>query len=279
MHQRLQTPDLPVTVAVPVKNEEANLARCLAQLGRFAEVVVLDSDSSDSTQEIAASFGARIINFKWDGRYPKKRNWFLINHAPDQDWVLFLDADEIVDDAFCEAISEAVKSEKYNGYWLNYTNYFLGRRLRHGLPQRKLAFFRVGTALYERIEENRWSALDMEIHEHPIVSGPVGEITTEIEHNDDRGIVKFIERHVDYAKWEAERYRQMKGNISNKREGLTRRQRIKYNNISRWWYPIFYFLYSYILRLGFLDGHAGFSYAVYKFWYFYTIHIFIQRED
>ena len=92
---------LPVTVAIPVKNEEANLARCLEALGRFAEIVLIDSGSTDRTVEIARDFGIRIVNFEWDGKYPKKRNWFLLNEPPEQSWVLFLDADEVVNDAFC----------------------------------------------------------------------------------------------------------------------------------------------------------------------------------
>lgn len=167
---------LPVTVAIPVKNEEANLAACLARLSRFAEIVVIDSGSTDRTREIAQNFGARIVDFTWDGRYPKKRNWFLLNDPPNQPWVLFLDADEFVDDAFCDALARALERDDRNGYWLTYTNHFLGRPLRHGLVQRKLALFRVGLALYEQIDEEGWSRLDMEIHEHPILEGPLGEI-------------------------------------------------------------------------------------------------------
>lgn len=131
-----------MTVAIPVKNEEANLAACLARLSRFAEIVVIDSGSTDRTREIAQNFGARIVDFTWDGRYPKKRNWFLLNDPPNQPWVLFLDADEFVDDAFCDALARALERDDRNGYWLTYTNHFLGRPLRHGLVQRKLALCR-----------------------------------------------------------------------------------------------------------------------------------------
>lgn len=71
-----------MTVAIPVRNEEANLARCLERLSRFAKVVVIDSGSTDQTREIAVRFGARVVDFRWDGRYPKKRNWFLLNDPP-----------------------------------------------------------------------------------------------------------------------------------------------------------------------------------------------------
>jgi len=96
---------IPITVVVPVKNEEANLPRCLGQLKRFSEVIVVDSSSTDRTPQIAQEYGARYLNFVWSGRYPKKRNWLLMNHRLENEWVIFLDADEIVDEAFCESLA------------------------------------------------------------------------------------------------------------------------------------------------------------------------------
>ena len=272
---------LPITVVIPVKNEEQNLPRCLAALSCFSEIVVVDSGSTDRTQEIARSSGAKILEFRWDGRFPKKRNWVLLNQALANPWVLFLDADEFVSDNFCREVAAAIGNDRCDGYWLNYTNYFLGARLLHGVPQKKLALFKVGRGLYERIDEEGWTKLDMEIHEHPIVDGQVGEIQEQIEHNDFRGIEKFLDRHRDYAVWEARRLLllERQGALGNR--SLTRRQRFKYANLTRWWYPWFYFLYSYIGKLGFLDGAAGFQYAFYKAWYFLTIRILVReyRKD
>lgn len=269
---------IPVTVAVPVKNEEANLTACLERLGRFAEIVVIDSGSTDRTREIAERFGARVVDFKWDGKFPKKRNWFLLNSPPTQPWVLFLDADEFIDDAFCDAVAEALEKNDYNGYWLTYTNYFLGRPLRHGLTQRKLALFQVGKALYERIEEEGWSGLDMEIHEHPIVAGAVGEIHMPIDHHDYKGLARFLEKHIDYARWEVRRYAKLQENLDVWRH-FTGRQRFKYRHLAKWWYPVFYFLFTYIVKLGFLDGAAGFHYASYKAWYFQAIRLLIREQS
>lgn len=267
---------LPVTVAVPVKNEAANLAACLERLSRFREVVVIDSGSTDGTQEIATRFGAWVLDFAWNGKYPKKRNWFLLNDAPTQPWVLFLDADEFVDEDFCDALESAVADPNMDGYWLTYTNYFLGQPLRHGLAQRKLALFRVGRALYERIDEDAWSGLDMEIHEHPIVDGQVGQITTPIDHRDDRGVGKFVARHRDYAFWEARRYRVLQED-RDAWARFTPRQRFKYRHLSRWWYPWCYFFFAYVAKLGLLDGGPGFHYAFYKAWYFQTIRLLIRE--
>ena len=270
-------PLLPVTVAVPVKNEEANLARCLERLGRFAEVVVIDSGSTDRTCAIAREHGARVIDFRWDGKYPKKRNWFLINDPPRQEWVLFLDADEFLDDAFCDALAAELPRSDKSAYWISYDNFFLGRPLRHGVVQRKMALLRVGKALFEKIDEDGWSQLDMEIHEHPIVDGSVGEIAARIEHRDDRGIAHFITKHREYAQWEAARYARLAGDPSVW-ETMTDRQRFKYRHLTRWWFPWFYFATTYFAKLGILDGSQGFHYAAYKAWYFQTIRLLIREQ-
>ena len=207
--------------------------------------------------------------------YPKKRNWVLLNHDFATDWVLFLDADEFVNDAFCDVVAKAVASDEHAGYWLNYTNYFLGRELKHGVPQRKLAMFKIGSGLYERIDETAWSKLDMEIHEHPIIEGTIGVIAERINHRDFCGLERFLDRHGDYAAWEANRVLHLETEPEKKAQ-LTGRQRFKYRNVERWWYPWFYFFYTYIVKLGVLDGAAGFHYAFYKAWYFLTIKLMIK---
>ena len=118
----------------------------------------------------------------------------------------------------------------------------------------------------------------MEIHEHPIVDGEVGEIDQPIEHRDYKGLAKFLERHKDYALWEAGRYARLCADASPW-ENFTSRQRFKYKNIQRWWYPWFYFCAQYFGKFGFLDGSAGFHYAFYKAWYFNTIRLLIEEES
>jgi glycosyltransferase involved in cell wall biosynthesis len=268
---------IPITVAIPVKNEAAALPACLTPLKRFAEVIVIDSGSTDATADVARSLGARVAEFHWNGRYPKKRNWLLLNEPPSQPWVLFLDADEIIDDAFCDAVAQAISRNDAEGYWLSYRNYFLGRPLRHGVAQRKLALFKVGAALYERIDEDAWSSFDMEIHEHPIVKGRVGAISVPIEHRDDRGLAHFLKKHVEYAAWEAQRLAALRGSPDSW-SALTARQRFKYKNLTKWWYPLFYFLFAYVVKQGFRDGSVGLYYALYKAWYFHSIRLLAKQS-
>ncbi len=268
---------IQISVVIPVKNEEKNLRQCLERLERFEEVFVVDSGSTDGTKNIAESFGARWVDFDWNGRYPKKRNWFLTTQSINTDWVLFLDADEYVDDSFCDEVEVATRQADFDGYWLEYENYFLGKKLKHGLEQRKLALFKKDVALYEYIEEDRWSKFDMEIHEHPLLDGDVGYIDCRIEHNDYKGLSHFIGKHNEYAQWEAMRIEILTHNPRSF-EGLTSRQRFKYKNICKWWYPWFYFVFTFVLKRGFVDGSSGFNYAFYKAWYFHTIRLMIKEN-
>jgi len=259
---------LPITVAVPVRNEEVTLPACLARLRRFERVVVIDSASTDRTCDIARSHGAEVVQFAWNGRFPKKRNWFLREHRPATPWVLFLDADELVDETFCDELAAVLPGTPHAGFWLTYDNWFLGRILRHGTPNRKLALFRTGAGEYERIDEDGWSTLDMEVHEHPVLQGSTGEIRARIEHRDDRGLEHWKRRHEAYANWEARRAMQLMRSGGPPMRG---RQATKYRLLGRWWLPWAYFLNDYVCRLGFLDGRVGLHHAWLKAAYFRRI--------
>ena len=99
-----------------------------------------------------------------------------------------LDADEVLTKEVKREIASALPGSKHQGYLLSYTNYFLGKKLKGGYPLRKNALFRVGEVEYERIEENNWSECDMEVHEHPMLTGTIGVIHSCIDHRDFRGI-------------------------------------------------------------------------------------------
>lgn len=104
---------LPITVVIPAKNEASNLPRCLKALDdSFEDVVVVDSGSTDQTQEIARSFQAGVLDFQWDGKFPKKRNWVLRNYGFKTPWVLFLDADECVTPTFIQELSNRLPNSE-----------------------------------------------------------------------------------------------------------------------------------------------------------------------
>lgn len=267
---------LNLTIAIPAKNEEKNILSCLEGIGKsFAEeIVLLDSNSQDKTVELAEKWGARIISFHWNGQFPKKRNWYLRNFSPQTDWILFLDADEILTDQFKkELVEKLLNPDGRVGFWLSYTRYFMGKKLVGGYSLRKLALFKVGSGEYEYIKEDSWSTLDMEVHEHPILNGPVGVIKAEIEHNDFRGIEHYQKKHLEYAKWEAKRLLYISDD-----QNFTLKQKIKYKLIKSSFGGIFFFIVSYFLLGGFLDGKRGLLFAIFKLNYFSTIRALLLEE-
>ena len=266
--------NIPVTVIIPVKNEEVNLPKCLKKLKEFNQIIVVDSSSSDATPEIAKKKKAEYYNFVWDGKFPKKRNWALRNLQLKNKWVLFLDADEYLTQDFKEELKDKLIDQGVNGYWITYRNYFMGKELKFGDPMKKLALFRVGYGEYEKIEEDLWSHLDMEVHEHPVIEGKTGSIKEPVIHNDYKDLEHFISKHNAYSTWEAKRYLQLR---ESGFQDLNARQKIKYRLMGAGLLPVVYFLAAYIGKLGFLDGKTGYYLARYKSNYFFQIQTKIKE--
>ena len=324
-----------LTIVIPVKNEEKNLPACLENVKDFTSVVLVDSGSTDKTREIFEGFrekvsgfkfqvsggresvsgdrfqgGWEIVDFKWDGKFPKKRNWVLRNYKFRTPWVLFLDADERVTEAWkkeaakvlgvedgeaprSEDAAGTVGADRYDVIKCYYDNWFMGKMLRHGDCMQKTAMVRVGAAEYEKIDEDNWSSLDMEIHEHlqikdaggrfqvsgskSQVEGREGEIVARLEHHDKRSFESHVAKHREYAKWESNRYRQLMAH-PERWEALTPRQKVKYRNLTKWWLAPAYFAVCYFRKLGFLDGYAGLRFALFKAWYFALVRREIRKS-
>lgn len=270
---------LDITIAIPVKNEERNLQKCLAAIGNgFAKhVVIIDSGSTDSTVQIAEQWGAEVVNFAWDGKFPKKRNWFLRNHTPATTWVLFIDADEYITDAFKKEVRQKLTSENKTGYWLSYSIYFMGKRLKGGYPLRKLALFKTGAGEYEQIDENNWSKLDMEVHEHPVLTGDIGTIYSKIDHQDFRGVSHYVMKHDEYASWEAARFLKLSSGQNHK--AWTIKQQVKYYFMKSVFIGPVYFFGSFFLLGGFRDGARGLAFAIFKMAYFTEVYCKIKESE
>ena len=260
-----------ITFVVPVKNEEINLPGCLDSLKDQPHVVIVDSGSTDRTREIAADYGREVVDFRWNGKYPKKRNWLLENYVFKTPWVMFIDADERVTNDWVEEIQRTLvqPDNPVDAYICYYDNLFMGRMLKHGDVMRKTAVLRIGAGGYEPVrEEQEWSKLDMEIHEQLVVRRRIGRIKARLRHCDRRPLESYLEKHEEYAKWEANRYRSL---TAEQWKQMTSRQRMKYRFVPRWWFGAAYFFSSYVLNLGFLDGKAGFWFAWYKMKYFRNV--------
>lgn len=259
---------IPISVIVSVKNEALNLPACLDKLKRFSQIIAVDSGSTDDTEIIATAMGAEVLQFRWNGRYPKKRNWALQNADIHNEWILFLDADEFVTDEFIDEIAFKIQDDTYNGYTIQFENYFMGKKLKYGYGFKKSALFKKSKGAYEKIDEDLWSHLDMEVHEHPIIEGKVGIIKAKVVHKDFKNLEHYIAKHNAYSSWEAQRYLQLK---QSKNAMLSLNQKIKYGLMTTGFLPAAYFFGAYFLKLGFLDGKEGFYLARFKSHYFFQI--------
>ncbi len=259
---------LPVTVLLAARNEAANLPKCLAALGSAARIVVLDSQSTDATAAIAAAHGAEVVQFDYRGGYPKKRQWALDHLAIDTPWVLLLDADEVVPAPLWEEIRAVLADPSMpDAFLVRKGFHFLGRRLRFGgFSHRAIILFRRGRARFERLFEDSVGGLDMEVHERVVVDGAIGRLDTPLVHEDFKGLEAYIARHNAYSTWEAHlRHRFLRtGNYGQDtiRPRLLGNSQERRRALKRWiirlpFEPWLWFLFHYVVRLGFLEGRRG----------------------
>lgn len=256
------TVKVPVTVVIPAKNEADNLPRCLDHLSWADEVVIVDSCSKDATKTIAAAYGARVIDFAWDGKWPKKRNWVLRSADLKHQWILFVDADEWIVPELAAEIGQAVKSDSVIGYYINRRFIFMGRWLRHCgyYPSWNLRLIKRGHGEYERLTTaDDTGSGDNEVHEHMVPDGLTAYLKSDMLHFAFPDIGTFIEKHNRYSSWEAavETAGEMGRSTVNGSTTLTRRRWLRQVSRKMPFRPFLRFCYSYFLRLGILDGKAG----------------------
>jgi glycosyltransferase involved in cell wall biosynthesis len=270
-YRRAAAPVLPVSVIVPVRNEGRNLPRCLDSLARFGEVYVIDSESTDDTVAIARSHGAKVLQFHYAGGWPKKRQWAMDTLPLAYDWILLLDADEVLTPELVEEIRHALENPRADGYSVCLQMYFLGRILRHcDASFWKLALFRKGQGRFEcRLKDQDASMADIEIHEHVVVDGPTAKLRNALIHHNVDSLSRYIQKHNEYSNWEARVLLQPEGNSEEVKADLfgtqaQRRRWLKRNLYRLPGSPILLFLYRYVVRLGFLDGVPGLIYCTFQ---------------
>jgi glycosyltransferase involved in cell wall biosynthesis/SAM-dependent methyltransferase len=269
----------PVSVLIPTRNEEANLAKCLASVAWAGEVVVVDSASGDRTAEIAREHGATVVPFAREPGGPRKRNWALENYPWKHEWVLLLDADEEVSPELAQEIARAVAEDSaHDGFLIRFHYFFLGRKLRHGDPLWKLCLVRHARARFETVDVPEVTAYDVEVHEWVRVPGAVGRMREVIVHLDFQDLHHHFDRHNIYSDWEALlRTRYRRRDVSGEVRPRLAGSRVERRRFFKRWFlrmparPWLYFFYSFFLRGGFLDGRAGFIYAALKSFYWYQV--------
>ena len=263
-----------VSVIVPVRQEAANLPRCLDSVSWADEIFVVDSQSTDATAEIAAARGAQVVQFQFNGTWPKKKNWALENLPFRNEWVFILDADEVLPAAAEQEFAEAIaRAGEIAGYWINRRFMFMGKWLRHSYyPNWNLRLFRHSLGRYEKLTDADTRSGDNEVHEHVIVRGPTDRLRCEMDHYAFPTVEVFIEKHNRYSNWEARvsADRQLSGSAAQISSGdVGRRRRLKQLSQRLPFRPLLRFLYIYIWQKGFLDGREGYYFArlhaVYEF--------------
>ena len=193
---------VPVSILIPVKNEAGNLPRCLDALTWADEIFVVDSHSTDATREVAAGHGAKVVQFEFNGTWPKKKNWALENLPFAHEWVFIVDADEVAPRGAGEEVQAIVAdpAHPFDGYWINRRFMFMGRWLRHAYyPNWNLRLFRHRLGRYEKLSDVDTASGDNEVHEHVIVTGRTSRLRAELDHYAFPSIDVFVEKHNRYS--------------------------------------------------------------------------------
>ena len=258
---------VPVSIIIPVKNEASNLPRCLESVRWADEVWVVDSESSDGSAKIAQERGAKVAQFRFNGTWPKKKNWALENLAFRHEWVFILDADEVLPD-LAEAEFRALVEDpnpSMDGYWINRRFMFMGRWLKHAYyPNWNLRLFRHRLGRYEKLTEVETASGDNEVHEHVVVRGRTGRLRCEMDHYAFPDVGTFVEKHNRYSNWEARVATSgpllaSADQLQSWRVGWRRRLKSWSHRLP--FRPTLRFSYVYFWQCGFLDGREGYYFA------------------
>jgi glycosyltransferase involved in cell wall biosynthesis len=222
---------LSISAVVITLNAAGQLEACLRSLQFCADIVVVDSGSTDGTQELARSHGARVIDCAWRGFGPQKQ--FAVEQAA-HDWVLCIDADEWISAELQTEITEAVKAPAYGAYRFPRCNRFMGRYLRHGEGYPDLSL-----RLFDR-RQARWS--DDAVHEKVLISAATGTLRGDLMHDSAESIDNYLDKQNRYTTLAAEA-----AFAQGKRASAVQ---IVFS-------PLVRFIKFYVFRLGFLDGLPG----------------------
>lgn len=234
-----------ISVVLAVFNEEENLKHCLDSIRNLAwEIVIVDGGSTDKTLEIAKDFGARLLKTDNPPIFHINKNKAI--DAALGDWILQLDADEVVTEELKKEIKEVTKQKKdFNGFWIPRRNFFLGRFLKKGgqYPDYTLRLYK----------KNKGRLPAKDVHEQAVVEGEVGYLKADLLHFRDKTFTKYLEgfnRYTDLMALQLET-KDLKNNFFSILNFLFLK-------------PFFWFIKAYFRHLGFMDGFPGFIFALFS---------------
>ena len=240
--------EIPLSVVIISFNEEKNLERTLKALPKGAELVILDSGSTDRTLEIAKQFQAKIQIRAFDN-YSAQKNAAMA--LASRKWILSLDADEELTAELRDSIQNAVthkESEAFAAFRVNRALIYMGKKLRFGkASDQPIRLFQSGKASFIG-----------DIHEKIQVPGKIGSLKGDLLHYSYENLDDYFKRFNLYTK-------KIALNHFKNKKGIF----LPFHFLR----PGFEFLYRYIIRLGCLDGSAGFSYALVS-----SLYAFVKYE-
>ncbi|MDB5209735.1 MAG: glycosyltransferase family 2 protein [Sediminibacterium sp.] len=234
-----------ISVVIICRNEAHIIGRTIAAAQLVSDdVVVVDSGSTDSTQSIVTASGAKLIETNWEG-YGINKNKGVA--AAKHDWILSIDADEIIDEALVKHLQTFTLSDTTVVYNIRFRAFFADSMIRFGEWANDQH-----VRLYNRTHV-AWN--EAAVHEGLVFPAGTKTVTiTEgyIHHYTSRNIEEFAAKTVNYAMLNAQKYHSQ----GKKASWIQCRAA-----------PVFSFIKNYLFRLGFLDGEAGFIVAKMNAWY------------
>jgi hypothetical protein len=238
-HPFLRAPSkLPVSVCILCKNEEDRLDNCLGALEGFAEVIVMDTGSTDGSMEVIKNYPeVTLLEEPWLGFAASRRSLFKKASQP---WVLWLDADEVVTPELKYELHELFCGlPSFDAFEINRIVKFEGQWIKHGLwfPDWNLRLFKQG----------KWNMPEREVHESIRVEGDIGRL-------------KHLLWHFTYRNWDDQRHRSLKYAKLWAKQKQKDGKKARLNQI--WIHSSWTFFRSYILKKGLLDGMMGLKIAV-----------------
>ncbi|SNZ03694.1 Glycosyltransferase involved in cell wall bisynthesis [Persephonella hydrogeniphila] len=248
---------LPLSVALISYNEEENIGKTLESIKDIAsEIIVVDSGSTDKTVEIAKGYGAKVFIEEWKG-YKDQKNSALEKCS--QDWILFLDCDEVVSEELKEEIIKAIGKPEADGYLINRKTVYLGKPLNYAWqPDWNLRLVR-------KSANPKWEGGN--VHEYLTIDGKIGRLKGFLFHYTYRDIKEHFNKVVQYSYLAA---------LDMYKDG----KKFKIRNIIL--NPTASFIREYFLKKGFMDGIRGFIVAVSATFYSFLKYIYlweIQERD
>jgi len=235
-----------ISVAIATYNEELNIKRCLEAVADWVdEIIIVDGNSEDNTVKIAKQVSkVKIISTTNKAMFHTNKQMAI--DACTNPWILQLDADEVVTPKLQQEIVKLINSEpSENGFWIKRKNYFLGKFLSKGgvYPDPTIRLYRRGLAHLPC----------KDVHEQAVVTGTVGWLQNDLLHYSDPTFSRYLIRNDRYTSLLA---------VDLKNQNITP----NFINFIRFFLikPIYWFILSYFIHRGYVDGFPGFVFALFS---------------